>query len=99
MKRWISLGLLPEFADVDEALWEHIMTCTCWARMQGWNDLDTRRKVTIYHDWHFWSLLKTPLLPCFWSISWLIRVNLGNVLDEGLRIGGRGHQMNSKVKD
>jgi hypothetical protein len=29
----------------------------------------------------------------------LRRVNLGNVLDEGLRIGRRGRQMNSKVKD
>jgi hypothetical protein len=28
----------------------------------------------------------------------LTRVNLANVLDEGLGIGGRGHQMNSKVK-
>jgi hypothetical protein len=28
-----------------------------------------------------------------------MRVNLGNVLDEGLRIGGRGRRMNSKVKD
>jgi hypothetical protein len=27
------------------------------------------------------------------------RVKLANVLDKGLRIGGRGHQMNSKVKD
>jgi hypothetical protein len=27
-----------------------------------------------------------------------MRVNSTNVLDEGLRIGGRGHQMNSKVK-
>jgi hypothetical protein len=26
------------------------------------------------------------------------RVNLTNVLDEGLRIGGGGHRMNSKVK-
>jgi hypothetical protein len=26
------------------------------------------------------------------------RVNSANVLDEGLRIGGRGHWMNSKVK-
>jgi hypothetical protein len=26
------------------------------------------------------------------------RVNSANVLDEGLRIGGRGRQMNSKVK-
>jgi hypothetical protein len=26
------------------------------------------------------------------------RVNSVNVLDEGLRIGGRGRQMNSKVK-
>jgi hypothetical protein len=25
-------------------------------------------------------------------------VNSANVLDEGLRIGGRGHQMNSKIK-
>jgi hypothetical protein len=29
----------------------------------------------------------------------LTRVKLGNVLDEGLRIVGRGHRMNSKVKD
>jgi hypothetical protein len=29
----------------------------------------------------------------------LTRVNLGNVLDEGLRIGRRGRQMNSKIKD
>jgi hypothetical protein len=29
----------------------------------------------------------------------LTRINLGNVLDEGLRIGGRGRWMNSKVKD
>jgi hypothetical protein len=28
----------------------------------------------------------------------LMRVNLANVLDEGLRIGGRGHRMNSKVE-
>jgi hypothetical protein len=28
----------------------------------------------------------------------LTRVNIDNVLDEGLRIGGRGHWMNSKVK-
>jgi hypothetical protein len=28
----------------------------------------------------------------------LIRVISANVLDEGLRIGGRGRQMNSKVK-
>jgi hypothetical protein len=28
----------------------------------------------------------------------LTRVNSANVLDEGLRIGERGHQMNSKVK-
>jgi hypothetical protein len=28
----------------------------------------------------------------------LTRVNSANVLDEGLRIGGRGRQMNSKVK-
>jgi hypothetical protein len=27
-----------------------------------------------------------------------MRVNSTNVLDEGLRIGGIGHQMNSKVK-
>jgi hypothetical protein len=27
------------------------------------------------------------------------RVNLGNALDEGLRIGERGRQMNSKIKD
>jgi hypothetical protein len=28
----------------------------------------------------------------------LTRVNSANVLDEGLRIGGRGRRMNSKVK-
>jgi hypothetical protein len=28
-----------------------------------------------------------------------MRVNLNNVLDERLRIGGRGRQMNSKVRD
>jgi hypothetical protein len=28
----------------------------------------------------------------------LMRVNSANVLDEGLRIGGRGHRVNSKVK-
>jgi hypothetical protein len=28
----------------------------------------------------------------------LTRVNLTNVLDEGLMIGGRGRQMNSKIK-
>jgi hypothetical protein len=27
-----------------------------------------------------------------------MRVNSANVLDEGLRIRGKGHQMNSKVK-
>jgi hypothetical protein len=28
----------------------------------------------------------------------LIRVNMTNVLDKGLRIEGRGHRMNSKVR-
>jgi hypothetical protein len=28
----------------------------------------------------------------------MMRVNSANVLDEGLRIGGRGRRMNSKVK-
>jgi hypothetical protein len=28
----------------------------------------------------------------------LMRVNLANVLDEGLRIGGRGRRMNSKLR-
>jgi hypothetical protein len=28
----------------------------------------------------------------------VMRVNSANVLDGGLRIGGRGHQINSKVK-
>jgi hypothetical protein len=32
-------------------------------------------------------------------ILMLMRVNIDNVLDEGLRIKERGHQMNSKVKD
>jgi hypothetical protein len=27
-----------------------------------------------------------------------MRVNLSNILDEGLGIGRRGHQMNSKLK-
>jgi hypothetical protein len=27
-----------------------------------------------------------------------MRVNSANVLDEGLTIGGRGHQVNSKVR-
>jgi hypothetical protein len=28
----------------------------------------------------------------------MTRVSSANVLDEGLRIGGKGHRMNSKVK-
>jgi hypothetical protein len=32
------------------------------------------------------------------AVGLLTRVNSTNVLDEGLRIGGRGHRMNSKVK-
>jgi hypothetical protein len=32
------------------------------------------------------------------NIQLLTRVSSANVLDEGLRIGGREHQMNSKVK-
>jgi hypothetical protein len=28
-----------------------------------------------------------------------MRVSLDNLLDKGLRIGGIGHRMNSKVKD
>jgi hypothetical protein len=36
-------------------------------------------------------------LTCF--ASHLSRVNSANVLDEGLRIGGKGHRMNSNVKD
>jgi hypothetical protein len=32
------------------------------------------------------------------SQNYLTKVNLDNVLDEGIKIGGRGHQMNSKVK-
>jgi hypothetical protein len=31
-------------------------------------------------------------------LTGVTRVNSTNVLDEGLRIGGRGHRMNSKVK-
>jgi hypothetical protein len=30
--------------------------------------------------------------------KWVTRVNSTNVLDEGLRIGGRGHRMNSTVE-
>jgi hypothetical protein len=30
--------------------------------------------------------------------KWMMRVNSTNVLDEGLRIGGRGHRMNSTVE-
>jgi hypothetical protein len=29
---------------------------------------------------------------------WVMRVNSTNALDEGLRIGGRGRRINSKVK-
>jgi hypothetical protein len=32
-----------------------------------------------------------------WGAHWVTRVNSTNVQDEGLRIGGIGHQMNSKV--
>jgi hypothetical protein len=32
------------------------------------------------------------------TLYYMTRVNLTNVLDEGLRIGGRGRRMNSKVK-
>jgi hypothetical protein len=32
------------------------------------------------------------------AIGWVMRVNSTNVLDEGLRIGGIGRRMNSKVK-
>jgi hypothetical protein len=42
----------------------------------------------------FRILDKGALLTCQ-----LTRVNLGNILDEGLRIGGKGRRMNSKVKD
>jgi hypothetical protein len=37
------------------------------------------------------------MCPRFSGLS-LTRVNSANVLDEGLRIGGRGHRMNSNVK-
>jgi hypothetical protein len=40
----------------------------------------------------------TPWRSCLREAS-VTRVNLGNVLDEGLRIGGRERQMNSTVKD
>jgi hypothetical protein len=33
------------------------------------------------------------------TLLFVMRVNLNNVLDEGLRIGGRGRRINSKVKD
>jgi hypothetical protein len=33
-----------------------------------------------------------------WAL-FLPRINSANVLDEGLRIGGRGRRMNLKVKD
>jgi hypothetical protein len=38
------------------------------------------------------------LYVCQKNIGALMRVNSANVLDEILRIGGRGHRMNSKVK-
>jgi hypothetical protein len=37
-------------------------------------------------------------LPKRIKATQVTRVNLANVLDEGLRIRGRGRQMNSKVK-
>jgi hypothetical protein len=39
-----------------------------------------------------------PSLDFIKPVPWLTRVNSANVLDEGLRIGGRGRWMNSKVK-
>jgi hypothetical protein len=33
------------------------------------------------------------------TLLFVMRVNLNNVLDEGLRIGGTGRRINSKVKD
>jgi hypothetical protein len=41
-------------------------------------------------------MIPTPRVPH--SRRQLTRVNSTNVLDEGLRIGGIGRQMNSKVK-
>jgi hypothetical protein len=44
--------------------------CFCYVFLESVFAMFTRRKVSIYHDWHFWSLLKTLLLPQFWSVSW-----------------------------
>jgi hypothetical protein len=40
---------------------------------------------------------QSPLVEL--EVQQVMRVNSANILDEGLRIGERGHQMNSKVKD
>jgi hypothetical protein len=43
---------------------------------------------------------RNPLTTSLWSGNMflsLTRVSSANVEDEGLRIGGRGHRMNSKV--
>jgi hypothetical protein len=48
-----------------------------------------------------WGVLKFIPVPPFSGLGGFVideGVNLANVLDEGLRIGGRGHRMNSKVK-
>jgi hypothetical protein len=45
---------------------------------------------------NFWCLLEPS--SAFMVIVWVTRVNSTNVLDEGLRIGGVGRRMNSKVR-
>jgi hypothetical protein len=40
-------------------------------------------------------MVPTPRVP---MVGQLMRVNSTNILDEGLRIGGRGRRMNSKAK-
>jgi hypothetical protein len=44
-----------------------------------------------------WDRVITKEIEGCW-FEWVTRVNSTNVQDEGLRIGGIGHRMNSKVK-
>jgi hypothetical protein len=48
--------------------------------------------------WKGWRSLQGLYYISQYSLSGLTRVNSTNVLDEGLRIGGIGRRINSKVK-
>jgi hypothetical protein len=62
------------------------MTDTTWA-----SDHSDHRSLSAYYVFLGGSLI-------VWKTKKLTRVNSTNVLDEGLRIGGIGRRMNSKVK-